>query len=420
MLSRGIFHQRQVVSVASMIPGFSRRARLAIAVVKTVNALSRHFRRGSGTVAGGSAGLAIFPTLLTELSRGRTVILVSGTNGKTTTSALLRSGWGTEVAGNETGANMPAGHVAALCASSAAHVVLETDEAWLASVVHSTDPAVVILLNLSRDQLDRANEVRQLAQRWRDCFAADAFEGVVVANASDPLVVFAAQTCARVRWVDVPTTWRGDATSCPHCTRALHFAHHDWSCECGFTKPTQVSARLRSLLEIDNDEVVMELALPGDFNQVNAALAVTALSELGIGVRDALARMRTLRQVQGRYGLRTYHGSTLLLLLAKNPAGAGALLESLDAKEVWIAINSRVADGKDPSWLYDVAVDSLKGRRVRCLGERRADLATRLLYGGVDCDIVDDEEELWNAQASVTLIANYTAFQEWMARTIAC
>ena len=420
MLSRGIFDRRQVVSVASMTLRLSRRARLAIAAVNAVNALSRHFRRGSGTVAGGRAGLTILPTLLTELSRGRTVILVSGTNGKTTTSALLRSGWGTEVAGNETGANMPAGHVAALCASPAAHVVLETDEAWLASVVHSTEPAVVILLNLSRDQLDRANEVRQLAQRWRDCFSADDFSGVVVANASDPLVVFAAQTCARVRWVDVPTAWRADAASCPHCTRALHYAHHDWSCECGFTKPTGVSARLRSFLEIGNDEVAMELALPGDFNQVNAALAVTALSELGIGVQDALTRMRTLRQVQGRYGLRTYHGSTLLLLLAKNPAGTAALLESLDAKEVWVAINSRVADGKDPSWLYDVAFDSLKGRHVRCLGERRVDLATRLLYGGVDCDIVDDEEELLNAQASVTLIANYTAFQEWMARTIAC
>lgn len=420
MLSRDNFEPRQVVSVASMNPRLSARARLAVSVVKVVNVLSRRLGRGSGTVAGGRVGLALCPQLLGELSLGRTVVLVSGTNGKTTTSALLRSGWGVEVAGNETGANMPAGHVAALCASPTPQVVLETDEAWLASVVNTTRPAIVTLLNLSRDQMDRANEVRQLAQRWRDCLSSENFAGVVVANASDPLVVYAAQGCERVRWVDVPTAWKADATSCPHCTRALHYVDHDWSCECGFAKPTQVSTRLRSSLQIADDEVVLDLALPGDFNEINAAIALTALSELGVGVRDSLARMRTLREVQGRYGFRRYQTTTLSLLLAKNPAGTAALLESLEAQEVWVAINSRVADGKDPSWLYDVTFDSLRGRRVRCLGERRVDLAARLLYGGVECEIVDDLEQLSDAQASVTLIANYTAFQEWMARTIAC
>jgi UDP-N-acetylmuramyl tripeptide synthase len=92
---------------------------------------------------------------------------VSGTNGKTTTTALVAVGWGGEVVTNETGSNMPAGHVAALAQSNSPRASLEVDEAWLAEVIRHVEPRVVVLLNLSRDQLDRANEVRQMAERWR-------------------------------------------------------------------------------------------------------------------------------------------------------------------------------------------------------------------------------------------------------------
>ena len=105
--------------------------------VKTVNLLARWTARGSGTVSGGRVGLAVSPRLLTTLSRGREVILVSGTNGKTTTTAMIAAGWARPVATNSTGSNMPAGHVAALVASKNAAVVLEVDEAWLGEVTSS-------------------------------------------------------------------------------------------------------------------------------------------------------------------------------------------------------------------------------------------------------------------------------------------
>ncbi|NNN07597.1 MAG: DUF1727 domain-containing protein [Acidimicrobiaceae bacterium] len=399
----------------------SWRARVAMGGVVATNLLSRLLGRGSGTVVGGRVGLFIEPKLLTVLSRSRSVVLVSGTNGKTTTSAMLRVGWGGDVAGNVTGANMTEGHVAALCASSAAHAVLETDEGWLPIVVSATSPAVVVLLNLSRDQLDRANEVRQMAQRWRDCLAPEKFLGVVVANCADPLVVYAAESSTNVRWVQVPTVWRADAASCPHCTRALIFEGSSWSCECGFAQPTRVTARLGSVLEIGEQSYALNLALPGVFNEVNTALAATALYELGENVADVLSRIRTLDSVQGRYGLRRYGHREVRLLLAKNPAGTAALLESLDGDDdVWVAINAQVADGKDPSWLYDVPVEALRGRRISCLGERRVDLATRLTYAGVDSEVVDDFELLREGTARVTLIANYTAFRDWMGRTSPC
>src|SRR5580658_6162885 len=136
------------------------RGRLAAVAVRTVNRVSRLTGRGSGTVVGGRVGMRIAPDLVTSLARGRTVILVSGTNGKTTTTSMIVAGWGGPVTTNETGANMPAGHVAALAQSRSEHVALEVDEAWLADTLASTRPHAVVLLNLSRDQMDRANEVR--------------------------------------------------------------------------------------------------------------------------------------------------------------------------------------------------------------------------------------------------------------------
>lgn len=397
------------------------RGWIAVGGVRLVNALSRRLGRGSGTVAGGRVGLLLDSSLLTKLSAGRRVVLVSGTNGKTTTSAMVRTGWGGDVAGNVTGANMPEGHVAALVASSSPRAVLETDEAWLSAVVKLTSPEVVVLLNLSRDQLDRANEVRQMAQRWRECLDAGTFDGIVVANAADPLVVFAAQTAGRVRWVDVPTAWRGDAASCPHCTRAIVFDAGNWTCECGFAKPPNVTATLTSVLEMDGRLYDLDLNLPGSFNDVNASLAVVVLAELGVDAQESLERMRALTTVQGRYGLRRFGDRTVRLLLAKNPAGTAALLESLvGPDEVWIAINAQIADGKDPSWLYDVPFDALVGRHVLCLGERRLDLATRLTYVNVSCDVVDDTHALREGTGEVTLVANYTAFREWMAKTTPC
>ena len=407
--------------MAAMNSRRSWRVRRATDAVRLVNGLSRLLGRGAGTVAGGRVGLMMAPDLLHAASRERTIVLVTGTNGKTTTSAMVRAGWGGEVAGNVTGANMPEGHVAALCASVATRVVLETDEAWLAPVVKATTPRVVVLLNLSRDQLDRANEVRQLALRWRACLAEGAFAGVVVANAADPLVVFAAESAQDVRWVDVPSPWRDDAASCPHCTRAIEFSETRWSCPCGFAKPTTVSAVLTSTFDFEGHSFVMDLALPGAFNEVNAALALTALAQCGVPVSSSLERVRTMTAVQGRYGRRRFERRTMRLLLAKNPAGTAALLQSLGPDdEIWIAINAQIADGRDPSWLYDVPFDALRGRRVVCLGERRLDLATRLIYGGIPCEVGDDLDALRDGEGSVTLVANYTAFREWMGRTSPC
>ena len=191
-------------------------------------------------MAGGRAGLRLDPRLLEHLSAGRQVALVTGTNGKTTTTRLLMVGLGATgdaVVSNETGSNMPPGHVAALVGTDAPRAVLETDEVYLPRVLTSTAAAAVILLNLSRDQLDRTNEVRMVAGRWRAALAA-APHTHVVANADDPLVAWGAGAARDVHWVAAGLRWQHDAVGCPSCEGRIEFTEGGWSCaNCGFARP---------------------------------------------------------------------------------------------------------------------------------------------------------------------------------------
>lgn len=399
------------------------RTRVAVGAVRTVNWLSRATHRGAGTVAGGRVGQVLDGKLLDHLAAGRDVIVVSGTNGKTTTTALIAAGWGSPVATNATGANMVAGHVAALVTSTASHVVLEADESWLPAVVTRVSPRAVVLLNLSRDQLDRAGEVRQIAERWRRLFDDASTDGVVVvANANDPLVVYAAEVAAQVRWCDVPTVWRADAASCPMCTRPIVFDAAGWRSDCGFSRPRALTTTLGDLLRVDGVDAVLALEVPGEFNAANAAMAVTALTVVGVAVPDAVTRMNGVVEVAGRFARRRWRERELRLVLAKNPAGFAAILAMVEPKasELWIAINDNVADGRDPSWLYDAPFEILRSHPVVCLGTRRLDLATRLDYAGVTPTVIDDLSSIAVGEAPVWLIANYTAFSEWLARSAPC
>jgi UDP-N-acetylmuramyl tripeptide synthase len=315
---------------------------------------------------------------------------------------------------------MPAGHVAALAESKEEHVVLEVDEAWLADTLASTRPSVVVLLNLSRDQLDRANEVRHLAERWRKALEAYHDDNlVVVANANDPLVVYAGEVRANTVWCDVPTSWLADALSCPKCTLAISHVGSAWHCVCGFAKPVHVTTTLGDELVVDGNSVTLDLSMPGEFNRSNAAMALTALHSVNVDLDEAVRRVNAIQSVVGRFSVRRWHGHVLRLLLAKNPSGFAAMMATLpeDGSDVWVAINARVADGHDPSWLYDVPFEMLRGHRVYCFGDRRLDLATRLDYGQVDFVVVDNDELVPTSKETISLLANYTAFSDWLARS---
>ncbi|MHB8681578.1 MAG: MurT ligase domain-containing protein [Acidimicrobiales bacterium] len=405
----------------SVPPAPGTRARAAAWATVAVGGLSRRFKLGSGSVVGGRVGLLIDPTLLERLGAGRRVALVTGTNGKTTTARLLRAALATtgDVASNGAGSNLPAGLAAALAASPAARAVLEVDEGYLGRAVAALHPEVVVLLNLSRDQLDRVSEVRMVAARFRAALE-NLHAGVVVANADDPLVVWAAGTAPKVVWAGAGGSWRSDASGCPACGGQIEFdpSGTGWSSACGLSRPAPA-------VELQNDGVVtaagvrfgLRLALPGRFNRANAAMAAAAAEQLGVPLPDALAAMAGVRDVEGRFATVSHGSVTARLLLAKNPAGWAELLDLLDedpTSPVVVGINARVADGHDPSWLWDVAFERLAGRRVVATGERAADLAVRLRYAGVSHVTVHDQLAALGAAGSspVDYVGNYTAFQD--------
>jgi lipid II isoglutaminyl synthase (glutamine-hydrolysing) len=404
------------------------KAWLASATTRAVNAASRHLGRGQGTVAGGRAGLRLDPRLLEHLSAGRQVALVTGTNGKTTTTRLLTVGLGATgdaVVSNETGSNMPPGHVAALVGTDAPRAVLETDEVYLPRVLTSTAAAAVILLNLSRDQLDRTNEVRMVAGRWRAALAA-APHTHVVANADDPLVAWGAGAARDVHWVAAGLRWQHDAVGCPSCEGRIEFTEGGWSCaSCSFARPvpeaTLVVAQDGTACGewADGRSAPLRLALPGRFNRSNALMAAVAAEACGVDALDALAAMESVQEVAGRFTVRAFGEAQARLMLAKNPAGWDELLDLVadsDAPLV-VSINARIADGADPSWLWDVPYERLAGRSVVATGDRRRDLSVRLVYGGVAHTIEPEPVQAVVRAAGgcdgvVDVIGNYTAFHD--------
>jgi UDP-N-acetylmuramyl tripeptide synthase len=375
-------------------------------------------------VVGGRAILAVDPHALGRLAAGHPVALVSGTNGKTTTTSLLRVALTTAgpVLTNALGANLPPGLAAALAAGPPdAAAALEVDEAWLGRVVDATRPRAVGLLNLSRDQLDRNNEVRQLAATWRGTLAGRAGT-VVVANADDPLVVWGAGEAPTVLWVGAGQPWTLDASGCPRCGGRIRFGEAGWSCtQCDLRRPS-LDVRLDGATVVGPGErrVDLELSLPGRANRANAAMALTLAGVLGADPWRAAAAMSGVAEVMGRYARVHVDGREARLLLAKNPAGWVEVFDVLRAPPlpVVVVINARVADGRDPSWLWDVPFERLAGRLVVASGERSRDLAVRLRYAGVDhLHQPDPVMAIVAAGApSVEVVANYTSFQALRAR----
>ena len=380
-------------------------------------ALSRHLRGGSGLVIGGRVLTALAPDAPSTLSRGRRVLLVSGTNGKTTTTALIAAALtdGRPVGTNRGGANTASGVAGTLATSRERCLVLEVDESWLPWAIRTSTPRCVVLANLSRDQLSRHHEVAALAATWREALAG---VRLVVANADDPDVVWAARAARAQIWVAAGETWTADSLVCPACGgRCLH-SGDDWACDsCELRRPEPD-------WWLDGDDLCREgtariplrLDLPGRFNRGNAALALAAAATEDVPVAEGAARLQTVTSVSGRFERVTRGPHELRLMLAKNPAGWLELLALMepDSHPVVLLFNADGVDGRDPSWLYDVSFAPLRGREVVVQGRRATDLAVRLELDGIRAHRVGGHlaDALGGLPAGrVDVVGNYTAFR---------
>jgi len=400
---------------------------LEVAAARSVGALSRLAGRGGGTTLPGKLLSTVDPgavdRLASRLSRGS--VLVSATNGKTTTTAMVAEIVGGKLAYNRSGANLLSGVASTLLSSPGAELGLfEVDEAALPEVARRVGPRVVALGNLFRDQLDRYGELEHVATRWRAAVAA--LPGtLLVVNADDPLL----GELARGReptvtyGLDDPRHAReslqhaADSTYClvcgaPYDYAAAYVGHlGDYRCPNGHAErlPLEVAAREIELRGLDGSAFTLvtpagseriELALPGLYNVYNATAAAAIAGALGISPEGIAEGLRRFRAAFGRFERIAAGDRALLMLLIKNPAGANeavrTLLDGAPPRLAMVALNDGIADGRDVSWIWDVDFEPLLVglERVIVAGDRAAELALRFAYGGLDRSRIEVVPEL--------------------------
>jgi lipid II isoglutaminyl synthase (glutamine-hydrolysing) len=370
---------------------------------------------------GGLIAMTLDRSILRQLGAGRRTVVVTGTNGKSTTTRMTAAALATlgPVASNSEGANMDAGLVAALAAERHAELAaLEVDEMHVPHVLDAVEAAVVVLLNLSRDQLDRVGEINVIERTLRGGLARHP-KAVVVANCDDVLMTSAAYDAPDVVWVAAGSGWANDSVSCPRSGEVIvRDKGHWYSTGTDFKRPSPHwwfdPEDGGPLYGPNGLALPMRLALPGAVNRGNAAQAVAAAVALGADPAKAVAAVAKVDEVAGRYRTVRIGQHEARILLAKNPAGWQEALSMVDkdAAGVVIAVNGQVPDGEDLSWLWDVRFEHFETTAVVAAGERGTDLAVRLGYAGVEHTLLHDTMAAIAScpPGRVEVVANYTAF----------
>ncbi|MEH1840623.1 MAG: Mur ligase family protein [Nostoc sp.] len=383
---------------------FIDRLRLgfAVSVAKSVTFIVRSLRLGAASVLPGSIARRIEPRLLQLLSQQvkNGVILIAGTNGKTTTALLLctileRKGY--RVTHNSTGANLENGLMTALLESTnllgtlnTDYAILEVDENIVPRVLTPLQPQIILCLNLFRDQLDRYGEVDTISKRWTKVISTLPPETVVIPNADDPtLSNLGQQLPQRVLFfgLNEPEHYLEaiphavDSIYCPKCGHSLDYkgvylSHlGDFTCpKCGFSKskPTLQSSEWPQILV-------------GLYNKYNTLAAATAAIELGVDEVTIRDTINTFQAAFGRAEDLVINCKRVRILLSKNPVGTNETIrvvtQSTD-KTTLLVLNDRTPDGTDVSWIWDVDTEKLveRGGTLVVSGDRVYDMALRLRY----------------------------------------
>jgi UDP-N-acetylmuramyl tripeptide synthase len=410
------------------------------AVARAIGTASRRSGRGGGTTLPGRVLLRMEPEAIARLGAGLSggSTIISATNGKTTTAGMIAAilaAEGRPPVHNRAGSNMTWGVATALLEQRGAEGLFEVDEAWLPRVAQQLNPRLIVLGNLFRDQLDRYGEMEALAEEWAKAVAAAPAGTGLALNADDPLIA----DLGRDTDTEIPregTLYFGiddhsqalpelqHAFDAKHCRRCGHpyayevaFVGHlgHYSCpNCGAQRPRPDVAATRielrgmegstATVRVPGGEIEVELPLPGLYNVYNALGAISAALVLGVDAERVAAALGGMRAAFGRVETIDLKrdGSSLAILLIKNPAGANEVLRTLaleaegDPIDLWIALNDRIADGRDVSWVWDADFELLADsvRRVTCAGTRAPEMALRLKYAGWPEDRIAVEPDI--------------------------
>ena len=403
---------------------------LATGSCKASRAALRLMHRG-GTAFPGKAAMFWAGDILADASEGVTTIIVTGTNGKTTTCRILEHALkaaGKEPLANRSGANLLSGITAEfVCDASVTgrarhrYAVIECDEASLRHVAPLVKPAVIVVTNLFRDQLDRYGEVMHTLEVIREAILAVP-ESILCLNADDSLV---ASLGLDYRYKYITYAHLG-GFYCPSC---------------GYHRP-QADVAVTSVDRMSEDSSAVhmrvgggtssgspsvfetEIGLPALYNLYNAAGAVCAYTAAGFPASEIFSALGDHVNGFGRQEQFVISGVSVRMILVKNPAGCDQALEYLGAMgqdfDLILCLNDRTADGHDISWIWDADYEKLGSLerldRVYAYGDRAEDLCVRLKYAGVETgriSMLSDEKEILGqirrGAKPVVLLPNYTS-----------
>ena len=415
---------------------------------RAAGALSRMSGVGGGTSVPGVVIERLDPEFVARQAEGFPggIVLVSGTNGKTTTVAMIRSilnAHGTDTVTNESGANLFRGVATALLHQPHGGPVgvFESDEAVLERLVVMLKPKVLVLTNIFRDQLDRFAEPERVARMFRAAAAQLPEGAVVIANVDDPLLWSAVEAFSPIGYGVQPTSALGGSPEaepeiCSRCGGQLAMdrrtiAHLGRaSCPtCGWksAQPVReaqvVSTSSLGATRLRIGDQLIDVSAGGLYNAYNAVAAVTATEALGVPNDVAIRSLGSFRARFGRCERFDVDGRSVWLLLMKNPASAGVLSHQLaedrDLGAVVVAVNDRTADGRDISWIWDSDFERLARLGIPLVpsGVRAADVAVRLKYAGAarvhteprPFPAIRDAIALSPSDRSIAVMATYTA-----------
>ncbi len=397
-----------------------------IAAARAVGTLARRAGRGGGTSLPGKVLMRLEPHAISELAArlDRGSVVISATNGKTTTAAMTASVLehaGFSLVHNRAGANMAGGIASTLldAAGPGGGIdgelgLFEVDEFWLDRLTAELAPRAVLLSNLFRDQLDRYGELETIADRWAAVAASLPAATRLVLNADDPLIADLGRGSDAVTYFGVEdasmaTAEMQHASDSKHCRRCGHAYVYDaiylghlgsYRCpNCGQERPAPaVAAEQIELLGTRSSRfrlrtpagvATVSLPLPGLYNVYNALGAAALCLELGVRLEGVVAGLESVTAAFGRAETIEVGDTELSILLVKNPAGANEILRTLVLERAELdllgVLNDRTADGRDISWVWDADFELLAPhvRRLTCAGTRAAELALRMKYAGV-------------------------------------
>jgi len=418
------------------------RTFLAAFIGNATKTVIRLMGKGKGEAAPGLIALKIDPQFIYHRQLNiPTRIIITGTNGKTTSTHLfgkiLRAN-NKHIVTNPHGSNLSRGVAAALLVNDKIDVSLwETDEAAFIDIFEQTKPTHVVLLNLFRDQLDRYGEIDTTVKKWLKILKISPPLTLVI-NADDPnleniarqckqhqIVRFGISQIERINAKLAPET-HGDAIFCPECHRLLKytlvsFSHlGNYSCTCGFKR-----SELDTFIEYNSEKIkvcdaIYSSKLKGIYSAYNIGVCVALASQFDFPkaiVKDAITEFIPSF---GRQEVIKIKNKEIHLLLIKNPTGTNQNLQIIEQEDnqidIVIAINDNFADGRDISWLWDVDFESLKHIKGKLIvsGIRALDMALRLKYAGIDSNRVMVEMDL---EKSVKLVLNLKFRQGYILPT---